>query len=91
VSFAYRSAAGRWVLGVAIVGSCMAFLDGTIVNAALPAALVAATAHHVRETRDPEARGPLDVRGAALAALAPGGTTFVLIEGPGRGLTPRSC
>jgi EmrB/QacA subfamily drug resistance transporter len=34
---AYKSAAGRWVLGVAILGSGMAFLDGTIVNVALPA------------------------------------------------------
>ena len=34
---AYKSAAGRWVLAVAILGSGMAFLDGTIVNVALPA------------------------------------------------------
>src|SRR6266540_5425847 len=34
---AYHSAPGRWVLGVAIVGSGMAFLDSTIVNVALPA------------------------------------------------------
>ena len=32
---AYKSTAGRWVLAVAILGSGMAFLDGTIV--ALPA------------------------------------------------------
>jgi hypothetical protein len=36
-SIAWRSKAGRWVLGVAIVGSGMAFLDSTIVNVALPA------------------------------------------------------
>ena len=34
---AYKSTAGRWVLAVAILGSGMAFLDGTIVNVALPA------------------------------------------------------
>jgi EmrB/QacA subfamily drug resistance transporter len=34
---AYKSAAGRWVLAVAVLGSGMAFLDGTIVNVALPA------------------------------------------------------
>src|ERR687898_968172 len=34
---AYQSGRGRWVLGVAIAGSGMAFLDGTIVNVALPA------------------------------------------------------
>ena len=33
---AYQSARGRWVLAVAIAGSGMAFLDGTIVNVALP-------------------------------------------------------
>src|SRR3954449_4610834 len=34
---AYDSAKGRWVLAVAVLGSGMAFLDGTIVNVALPA------------------------------------------------------
>src|SRR5262245_48621492 len=29
--------AGRWVLAVAIVGSSMAFIDGTVVNVGLPA------------------------------------------------------
>ena len=33
---AYRSSAGRWVLAVAVLGSGMAFLDGTVVNVALP-------------------------------------------------------
>src|ERR687888_186702 len=28
--------AGRWVLAVAVLGSGMAFLDGTVVNVALP-------------------------------------------------------
>src|SRR6266487_5964873 len=34
---AYESTSGRWVLAVAVLGSGMAFLDGTIVNVALPA------------------------------------------------------
>ncbi len=33
---AFESAAGRWLLGVAVGGSGMAFLDGTVVNVALP-------------------------------------------------------
>lgn len=33
---AFESAAGRWVLAVAILGSGLAFLDGTVVNVALP-------------------------------------------------------
>jgi MFS family permease len=34
---ALDSAAGRWVVGVAVLGSGMAFLDSTVVNVALPA------------------------------------------------------
>jgi EmrB/QacA subfamily drug resistance transporter len=33
---AYDSGPGRWVLTVAVLGSGMAFLDGTVVNVALP-------------------------------------------------------
>jgi hypothetical protein len=33
---AFKSAAGRWVLAVAVMGSGMVFLDGTVVNVALP-------------------------------------------------------
>jgi EmrB/QacA subfamily drug resistance transporter len=33
---AFDSSAGRWVLAVAILGSGLAFLDGTVVNVALP-------------------------------------------------------
>ena len=32
----FKSAAGRWILLVAVLGSGMAFLDGTVVNVALP-------------------------------------------------------
>ena len=33
---AFESAPGRWLLAVTVVGSGMAFLDGTVVNVALP-------------------------------------------------------
>ena len=33
----FESSAGRWVLAVAVLGSGLAFLDGTVVNVALPA------------------------------------------------------
>jgi EmrB/QacA subfamily drug resistance transporter len=33
---AFESAGGRWLLAVAVAGSGMAFLDGTVVNVALP-------------------------------------------------------
>src|SRR6478672_8402849 len=32
----FGSTAGRWVLAVTVLGSGMAFLDGTVVNIALP-------------------------------------------------------
>lgn len=34
---AFESTAGKWVLAVAVLGSGLAFLDGTVVNVALPA------------------------------------------------------
>lgn len=34
---AYRSSAGRWVIAATVLGSGIAFLDGTVVNVALPA------------------------------------------------------
>ena len=36
VGVTFKSAAGRWILAVAVLGSGMAFLDGTVVNVALP-------------------------------------------------------
>src|SRR6266566_9012347 len=33
---AFGSSAGRWVLAIAVLGSGMAFLDGTVVNVAVP-------------------------------------------------------
>jgi EmrB/QacA subfamily drug resistance transporter len=50
-------------------------------------ALVIAFAHHVPETRDPSAHGRLDVRGAALGALALAGSTVALTDAPGRGMS----
>jgi EmrB/QacA subfamily drug resistance transporter len=50
-------------------------------------ALVIAVSHHVPESRDPMAKGPLDGRGAALAALGLAGVTYALIEAPGSGMS----
>jgi len=36
-SIAFESSEGRWVLAVAVLGSGLVFLDGTVVNVALPA------------------------------------------------------
>jgi EmrB/QacA subfamily drug resistance transporter len=48
---------------------------------------VVRAARHVPETSDPTVRGHLDARGALLAALALAGTTYALIEAPGRGMS----
>jgi EmrB/QacA subfamily drug resistance transporter len=53
-----------------------------LINIPLGAFVAIAATRHVPETRDPRARGPLDVLGAALAAAGLAGTTYALIEGP---------
>jgi EmrB/QacA subfamily drug resistance transporter len=54
-----------------------------LINIPLGAFVAVAATRHVPETRDPQAHGPLDLRGAALAAAGLAGTTYALIEGPG--------
>lgn len=56
-----------------------------LINLPIGVFVVAMAARHVPETRDPGATGPLDVRGALLAALGLAGTTYALIEGPAQG------
>ncbi len=91
-------AIGAWSGLTGVVSALGPLLGGYLIEAVswraaflinLPiGAFVMLTARHVPETRDPTAGGPLDVRGALLAALALGGTTYALIEGPGRGMAP---
>ena len=59
-----------------------------LINLPLGLLVILMAARHVPETRDPTAHGRLDFRGASLAALGLGGTTYALIEGPGEGLSP---
>lgn len=56
-----------------------------LINVPLGVLVIAMASRHVPETRDPSATGRLDLGGAALAALGLAGTTFALIEAPGRG------
>jgi EmrB/QacA subfamily drug resistance transporter len=58
-----------------------------LINIPVGVFVVVAAVVHVPETRDPTRAGGLDLRGAALAALAIGGLCFALIEASG-GLTP---
>jgi EmrB/QacA subfamily drug resistance transporter len=57
-----------------------------LINLPLGAFVVYQARRHVPETRDPTVTGAMDLRGAALTALALGGFTFALIEAPERGL-----
>jgi len=59
-----------------------------LINLPLGAFVVATAPRHVPETRDPMAHGRLDVLGAALAAAGLAGTTYALIEAPGKGMSP---
>jgi EmrB/QacA subfamily drug resistance transporter len=54
-------------------------------NLPLTLAVVAITARHVPESRDPEASGRIDVVGATLAAVGLAGLCYGLIEGPDLG------
>ena len=56
-----------------------------LINLPIGAFVVVMAARHVPETRDPTATGRLDVPGATLAGLGLAGTTYALIEAPGRG------
>jgi EmrB/QacA subfamily drug resistance transporter len=54
-----------------------------VINLPLAALVVAVTMRHVPESRDPEATGPIDVRGGTLVTLGLIGLTYGLIQGPG--------
>ena len=71
-----------------------------LINLPLGIFIVVMAGRHVPETRDPAAGGRLDFRGAILAAVGLGGTTYALIEapaqrrlagGPGHGDRGRAC
>lgn len=91
------SAIGAWSGLGGVATAIGPFLGGWLIDAAswrliflinLPIAAVVVwiAARHVPESRDPEAAGrPLDVAGAALAAVGLGGVTYALTEGPGAG------
>lgn len=59
-----------------------------LINVPIGIFVAVMASRHVPESRDPSATGPLDLRGAALAALGLAGTTYALIEAPGKGASP---
>ncbi len=56
-----------------------------LINLPIGAFVALMAPRFVPESRDPEAAGPLDIRGSALAALGLAATTYALIEGSGDG------
>ncbi len=56
-----------------------------LINLPIGIFVILASRRHVPETRDPTAGGRLDSLGAVLAAVGLAGTTYALIEAPGRG------
>jgi EmrB/QacA subfamily drug resistance transporter len=59
-----------------------------LINLPIGIFVMAMAPRHVPETRDPTASGRLDIAGAALVGLGLAGTTWALIEAPGRGVGP---
>ena len=56
-----------------------------VINLPIGIFVALAATRHVPESSDPTATGRIDLRGAALAALGLAGTTYALIEAPGKG------
>ena len=89
-------AIGAWTGFGGIAGAIGPFIGGVLIGTLswrvvffinLPVALVLVpvSLRHVPESRDPSPPGPLDLRGAALAALGLAGVTHGLTDGPVRG------
>jgi EmrB/QacA subfamily drug resistance transporter len=59
-----------------------------LINLPIGILVMALAPRHVPETRDPNTSGHLDFVGATLAGLGLAGSTYALIEAPGRGVSP---
>src|SRR3984957_5309333 len=75
------------LVGGLLVGA-VSWRAGFVINLPLGIFIVMMAGRHVPETRDPASSGPLDFRGVILAAVGLAGTTYALIEAPGRGASP---
>ncbi len=58
-----------------------------LINVPIGVFVAVMATRHVPETRDPRAAAKLDGLGAALGAIGLGGTTYALIEAPGKGMS----
>ncbi|HKC27484.1 MAG TPA: MFS transporter [Jatrophihabitans sp.] len=75
---------GGVLIGAAPWGWRLVFL----INVPLAAAVIWLSARYVPETRDEQARGPLDVPGVVLAAAGLAAVVYALTEGPRGGWSP---
>ena len=92
-------AIGAWSGVGALAGALGPFIGGLLidgvgwrsvflVNLPVAAAVLAVTARHVPESRDPTVRGELDLTGAVTGALGLGGVTYALIALGDGGVRP---
>jgi EmrB/QacA subfamily drug resistance transporter len=81
IAFAIGPFAGGWLIDV------VSWRAIFLLNLPLAAVVVLVTLRHVPETADPDRVPGLDLAGAVLGIVGLAGTTFALIEGPGRGAT----
>ncbi len=79
VATAFGPLLGGWLIGA------ISWRAIFVINLPIGLFVAWAATEHVPETRDPTASGRIDLRGAALAALGLAGTTYALIEAPGKG------
>ncbi len=79
------SAIGPFIGGYLIAAASWRWIF--FINLPIGVAVLLMSARHVPESRDPDARGRIDLEGAALAFLALAGITFGLVAGPAMGWT----
>ena len=78
-----RPAIGPFLGGYLIAAASWRWIF--LINVPLGTAVLLISSRHVPESRDPQARGRIDLEGAVLGFLALGGITFGLVSGPSLG------
>jgi MFS family permease len=79
------SAAGPLLGGYLIAAASWRWIF--FINIPVGAVVLGICARRVPESKDPSAKGPIDIMGAAVGMLSLAAVTYGLIEGPGRGFS----
>jgi EmrB/QacA subfamily drug resistance transporter len=82
------SAAGPLLGGYLIAAASWRWIF--FINIPVGAVVLGICARRVPESKDPSAKGPIDIMGAAVGMLSLAAVTYGLIEGPGRGFSSAS-